>query len=210
MARVVLLLLLVAAATLVVALFFDFRGQRSDSRLAHLRSAFLHGSPLGGYSKPSQLREMVAFGGVLRLRVPGTWEEERQADAQVILRLDLAASRSLRLELRTLEYPGVVTVESLAQALGALKPEKERCLEVLPNGTVLMKSLEAIRGGGEARAGFQWHLGSPLPPHRARVAVFTLTVEFARAADVVAQSDVATLEREIRSAVLSSDAGSSA
>jgi hypothetical protein len=71
---------------------------------------------------------------------------------------------------------------------------------VLANGNVLMKTVDATRSGGVEQVVYSWRLGRAVPPRGARIAVFRLSLPIETAPDVIAQSDLATVDREVRSA----------
>jgi len=201
MARALLLVLLVTLAALLVAALFRDRRGRGSQQTAALRSAFLHGAPLAAPVRPPSLTEVVA-GGWLRFRVPGTWKQEGAAGGALVFRDRSAESRTLRLELHTASWPDTVDEAAVAASFRGSLPEKDRSVEPLPNGNVLLKWLEPAREGGRDFVVYRWRLGRPRPPHEVRIAAFSLEVEAERARDVVVQADLAAIEREIRDAAL--------
>jgi hypothetical protein len=195
----VLLLLFAAAGTLVLALLRD-RRHRQSQLLAKLRSAFLHGAPLAAPVRAASLREIAAPGGQLRFRLPETWVEESGAKGGLSFRDRSTEGRTLRLELQTSTWPEPVDAATVAATFGQTLPEKERSIEPLSNGNVLMRWLEESRDGSRELAVYRWRLGRPLPPHEVRIALFSLAVAAEQARDVVVQADLASIEREIRNA----------
>src|SRR5262245_45069251 len=108
MVRALLLVALVLlAAFLLQALLRDRQG-RLAQQAAALRSAFLHGTPLAAPVRQPNLTEVVAGGGWLRFRVPGTWLQEAAAGGAMVFRDRSAQSRTLRLELQTASWPETV------------------------------------------------------------------------------------------------------
>ena len=195
MALLILLLLLVLAGALVVALFFDHRGRR-DGRFERLRQAFLHGTPLQGHSRPVSLAEFAHPGG-LRFRAPASWTIDR-LEAERARPHVPGEGRRVQVEVVDLEGSG-----SVADALKRIPIDGERSVEELPNGHVLMKSLEAVRGAGVPLASYTWRLGRVAPRGGLQLAVFRLRLTLEDAAEVIGQVDLGTLEREIREATFS-------
>jgi hypothetical protein len=193
MARFVLLVLLVIAGALVVALFLDHRGRR-DARFDRLRQAFLHGVPLQGSAHPASLAA-VAHPEGLRFRTPGSWAIALRPGGDTGPPPD--GRRCVEVEVVRLQ--GTAT-GSLADALKAIPTEGERSVEALANGHVLMKSLESGHGAGGPLASYTWRLGRPVPGGGLQLAVFRLSLPVETAAEVIAQADLATLEREVREA----------
>jgi hypothetical protein len=201
MVRLVLILLLVIAGVLVVALLRDQRGRRGE-RIDRLRWAFLHGTPLAGYSRGGALEEYAHRGG-MRFRIPASWiveTEERSPPAAAP-----SSGRRLRVEVHQLEGPPGGGTDGVVQALKGLKPEGEQSIEVLANGNVLMKTVDATRSEGVEQVVYSWRLGRAVPPGGARIAVFRLSLPVETAPDVIAQSDLATVDREVRSATFAEE-----
>jgi hypothetical protein len=194
MVRFVVLLLLFVAGALVVALFFDHRGRR-DARVDRLRHAFLHGAPLAGTSRPAALTEVVHPGG-LRFRAPASWTVDIVDDARVATpAAPPAGSRRIAVEVVTLEGAA-----SPADVLKSLVVDGERAVHVLANGHALMKSVETVEGPGGLVASYTWRLGRAADGGRLQLAVFRLPLPVEGAADVIAQADLGTLDREVRDA----------
>jgi hypothetical protein len=201
MARFILLLLLVIAGALVIALFFDRRGRR-DAVIDRLRWAFLHGTPLAGYSRAAALKEFVHPGG-LRFRAPGSWTVEL-ADGDRAGPAGVADSgRRVAVEVLRLDRPATGGTESVVDALKSLAVDGERSIEVLRSGIVLMKTLEPAHDERGLLASYAWRLARPAPRGGVQIAVLRLRLPVAGAADVIAQSDLATLDREVREATFS-------
>lgn len=195
MARFVLLLLLTLAGALVIALVFD-RKSRRDARFDRLRWAFLHGTPLAGYSRAASLVEFVHPGG-LRFRAPASWTIEMVDGERTISAGAGDGGRRVRLEVLQLEGPAS---GSAVEALKNMKAEGERSVEVLPSGHVLMKSVDAVRETRGIFASYTWRLGRAESGRRLELAVFHLRVSVEAAAEVIAQSDLAILDRAVRDA----------
>lgn len=200
MLRFLFPLLLAVAGALVLALFRD-RREREQRRLASLRGSFLHGSPLGGFSPPRGLAELVAPGDVLHFRLPFAWSGGFEDPATASF--DCGSGRRLRLDLLTLEAPQA-SRQTLLDSLGALKPEPERSLESLPNDSLLLKYLETRGQAPHQRIVFCWHLARLLPSRQAQMAVFAFAVPAGQAGEVFVQADLALLDREVRAARLGS------
>jgi hypothetical protein len=201
MARFVLVLLLVAAGALVIALFFDLRGRR-DARFDRLRQSFLHGLPLQGYSRPASLVEIVHPKGVT-FRAPGAWTVDMREGPPAPAAVP-DGGRCVEIEVLHLEgHPS----GSLTDALKSLPAEGGQAVEELPNGHVLMKTVEPTRGPQGLLATYTWRLGHATPGHGFQLAVFRLRLPVETAAEVIAQVDLATLEREVREATFSESTG---
>jgi len=193
-----LILLLVIAAALVIALVWDQRGRR-DARIARLRWAFVHGTPPAGYGRPANLEPVVHPGG-LTFRAPTSWTidvgERRTSDDPAP-----GVARRVHVELIRLEAQGSSGTESVTSAMKTLETTGDSSLEVLANGNVLMKALERSRK--DLIASYVWRLGHARPPRGIQIAIFRLGFPVEAAAEVIAQSDLATLDREVREAAFS-------
>ena len=193
MARFVLVVLLVMVGALVVALYFDHRGKR-DALFDHLRSAFLHGAPLAGYSRAAAVVEVVHPRG-LRFRAPASWTiamaEERGPASSAP-----AGGRHVRVEVLDLEgrVPG-----SLQDAVARLAARGPRSVEDLPGGRALVKSVDPVRGRDGLLASYVFRLGRATPGGL-QVASFIMALPAETAAEVIPQSDLAILDRAVREA----------
>ena len=194
-----LVLLLVVAAALVVALLRDHR-RRRDERIDHLRWTFLHGQPLAGHARAAALTEFVHPSG-MRFRAPASWSM-RMGDTAVA---PAGASRVVEVEIVRLDAPAGIAAggDAVAAALRALKVEGERSVEALPSGNVLMKAVESAGDGKAAVAVYVWRLGHACAGGGIDLAVFRVRVGVEAAAEVIVQSDLAVLDREIRAATFS-------
>lgn len=198
MPRILILACLVLSAGALVRALLRDRGQRQRDRLAGLRASFLHGAPIGLDVRPPGLREAL-YRGLVRFHVPASWVEEG-ASSGGIAYFNPSRAWTLRVELVSIQREGTVDTDAVAAALGSLKPDLERTVEILASGLVLMKCLDAAREDGHELLHYSWRLGQPLSEGRARIALFTLSAPESRGEDVVLRSDLSTLEREIRAA----------
>lgn len=197
MARLILLLLIVTAGALIVALFFDRRGRR-EGAIDGLRWAFVHGTPAARHPRTASLTDIVHPGGV-RFRVPASWEVEMLPGHREIPDGPRRGGRRVHVEVMRLEGPGAPAAASAVAALQGLAVEGERSVEVLPNGHALMKTLEVVRGE-RIIASYAWRLARISPRQGVQLAVFRIPLTLEAAAEVIAQSDLATMDREVREA----------
>jgi hypothetical protein len=197
MARlVVLLVFVVIAVALVVALFRDHR-QRRDERLDRLRWTFLHGQPLAGHAQAAALSAFVHPAGA-RFRAPGSWSV-RTGEAAAA-----PAGAGRRVEMEVLRLDAVAgSIDLVATAMRGVTVEGERSVETLANGNVLMKAVSSSRDQKVALAVYTWWLGRARTEGGIEVAVFRVRVPVEAAAEVIVQSDLAVLDREIRAAAFS-------
>lgn len=193
MARFVLLLLLLLAGALMIALVFDHRGRR-DARIDRLRAAFLHGRPLAAHSRAASLVEFVHPRG-LRFRAPASWTIEMVDGERTVTVGAMAGGRRVRVEVLRLAGQA-----SAVEALKSQEAESERSVEVLPSGHALMKSIDTVRDTRGVLASYTWRLGCEESGRRLEIAVFRLRLSVESAGEVIEQSDLATLDREVREA----------
>ena len=195
MARFVLLLLLLLAGALMIALVFDHRGRR-EARIDRLRSAFLHGRPLAGHSRAASLVEFVHPRG-MRFRAPASWTIEMVDGERTVTMGAAAGGRRVRVEVLRLEgQPSGSAVD----ALKSQEAEGERSVEVLPSGHALMKSIDTVRDTHGVVASYTWRLVREESGRRLEIAVFRLRLSVESAGEVIEQSDLTTLDREVREA----------
>jgi hypothetical protein len=201
MARFVLVLLLVILGALVIALVFDHRGRR-DERIDRLRWAFLHGTPLAGHSRPAATAEVVHPAG-MRFRAPASWAIEMMENGSAIVAGAPNGDRRIAVEVLILENTAR-SGQDVVAALKGVARQGEHAIDALPNGHVLMKTVAPVGG---LLASYEWRLGRAVPPGGVQIAVFRLRLAIDRAAEVIAQSDLATLDRAVREATFD-DGGS--
>ena len=64
-----------------------------------------------------------------------------------------------------------------------------------------MKTLEVIRGEGTVTASYAWRLARTSSHEGVQLAIFRIPLPADAAADVIARSDLATMDREVREAM---------
>ena len=198
MARLILLLLVVTAGALVIALLFDRRGRR-EAAIDGLRWAFVHGTPPARYTHPATLAHFEHPGGV-RFRAPAAWDVQMARGDREFSAPPPGDARRVVVAVMRLEPTGASTDASAVGALNGLAVESERSVEVLPNGNALMKTLEVVRGERGASASYAWRLARTSSARGVQLAVFRIDLPLDAATDVIAQSDLATMDREVREA----------
>lgn len=77
---------------------------------------------------------------------------------------------------------------------------RERSVELLPGGHALMKSVDSVRDARGFLASYTWRLGRAESGRHWDLAVFRLRLPLEAAGEVIAQADLATLDREVREA----------
>jgi hypothetical protein len=197
MARFLFILLLVLAGAVATALVFDHRSKRT-ARVTRLRSAFLHGTPLGGFATSTEMRDVQV--GELRFRVPRRWRDGPSGGEQAVFQVGGPGSPTLLVRLWCLDGAGAADAAALQAVLRGLRPGRESAVQELAGGAVLLKCLEPTREAGADGVAYEWHLGRAALPNRVQVAQFTLVVTLPAADELTVQSDVSLLEREVRAA----------
>ena len=96
----------------------------------------------------------------------------------------------------------VAAPAGLRALLQARAGEEATTIEDLPEGRVLLRSLDVSREDGRDVVIFRWLFAAPLPPSEARLATFTFSVPEKTALDPLTRDVVAMLDLEIRSARL--------
>jgi hypothetical protein len=197
MVRLIVVLALVGiASALVVALLRD-RGERRDEAMDRLRWSFLHGRPLGGRPSSAALTEFAHPSG-LSVRLPGSWKV--QADGAALP--PAGPSRVVELEvLRPDASAG--GIDRVATALRGLRIDGERAVETLAGGDIVMKAVEPSGEAKAVTAVYTWWLGHARTDGGIDIAVFRMRVPVEAAPEVIVQSDLAVLDREVRAATFS-------
>lgn len=198
-----LLIVLALAGSFAIWLYLERRARAAGrDRLARARAAFLHAPPDDAAEEGLGSREVGDRGGRVRFRVPSGWREEHQPDGTAVFHDPASRERVLRLSVLSMERPGRARTEDLAFDLGSLRPRAESALSTLPDGSLLLKHVDAAAGDGRALVLYTWQLGRSLDEDRACLAVFTLTVPAETALDVLTADDVRRVERAVRAATV--------
>jgi hypothetical protein len=145
------------------------------------------------------MRDVVA-GGLLRFRVPTRWREEPRTGDSLVFQTGGPASPVLRVHVSTLDGPQAADATAVQDVLRGLRPGRETVIQAPPGGPAILKCVEAVRETGRDQAAYEWHLAEALPPRQVRLARFRLTVPMESADELIVQSDVSLLDREVRAA----------
>jgi hypothetical protein len=194
MIRLLLLLLVLAAGSIALARLVE---RRRRERLAHVRASFLVGVPAAREHGPA-FKDVALRGGAVRLRLPRHWAEEYPDEDHASFRDPVNPQRVLRLAATA----ACAAPDGLRALLQARAGEQATTLDELAEGCLLLRSLDATREDGRDVVVFQWLSAAPLPPARARLASFRLSVPEPAALDPLTRDVDAMLDSEIRSARL--------
>ena len=153
--------------------------------------------------------QQMNFRNTVAFNIPDDWVEDVDLDDEAGLYYeDMADAGILRLSFSTAQNPNPVTSELLAQVLDAMSNSKTKKLEVLKNGnTLLSYTTKERQEDGSLDILYVWIVGNPLPPHHARIANFSYTVEAVNVLSAKTQNAVTMLEHSIRNAEFASDQG---
>jgi len=192
--RLLLLLLVLATGSVYLVRFVE---RLRRERLAQVRAAFLVDVRAPRDRDPEH-KGAVLRGGAVRMRLPRHWAEEYPDEDHASFRDPGSPQRVLRVA-----SVGVAAAPAgLRALLQARAGEEATTIEDLPEGRVLLRSLDASREDGRDVVMFCWLIASPLRPSEARLATFTLSVPEKTALDPLTRDVVAMLDLEIRSARL--------
>lgn len=152
--------------------------------------------------------QQMNYRNAVTFAIPDDWVEDVDLDDESGLYYeDVEDAGILRLSLSTMQNPNPVTSELLAQALDAMSNSKTKKLEILPNGNALLSYTTKERQENGLHIIYVWIMGNPLPPHRARIANFSYTIEAAAALSAKTQNAVTMLERSLRNAEFAVESG---
>lgn len=142
-----------------------------------------------------KLKDVTLADRQLRLRVPADWTETQEADGGVAFHDEKHDQGTLRVKVMTFTTEDDLGGLSALEELRAIEAEPGQTLEGLPSGNALRFHQESADAGSAQAAILVWLLASIDPPHRMRLAVFSLTAR-APVDPAVAKA----LEAEIRNA----------
>jgi hypothetical protein len=186
-----LVLVLVAGAAYVVHLV----ERRRREWLAHVRAAFLVGVPVPREPDPA-FRDAALRSGAVRIRLPPHWAEAYPDPDHASFHDPGNPQRVLRVTSTVVEA-GPTGPRALLQARGG---HQAATVEDLPDGRLLLRSLEARREDGRDAVVYEWLCAAPRPSSRACLASFRFSVPEKLALDPVTRDLVAMLDHQVRSA----------
>jgi hypothetical protein len=135
-------------------------------------------------------------GGIVRFRIPASWEEEDDEEQGGTFH-DEEEPGILRLTVLTIATKGKNPAASTERLLQQRSEEQGVQLQRLDNGNALIHYRKEIEEEDEPLTIWYWEILGLLPPRHARLAVFSFTVEREEANDEDIQELVATLNREL-------------
>jgi hypothetical protein len=146
------------------------------------------------------LKEVTSPDGALAFRVPAHWREEAETDGTRTFFDAGADTGVLRVKLFTFTSEQQVGPGVARQQLEAMDPAPGQKLEMLPTGAALRTHREEADGPGDRSVMHLWLLAREDPPHRLRLAVFSLSVPATRSLDLDTRRVIQSLDREVRAA----------
>jgi len=141
-----------------------------------------------------KLKDVACADGQLRFRIPAGWTEVREGDGEVAYYDETLDQGTLRVKLSTFTTEDDLRGHRALDELAALEAEPGQTLEELPDGSALRFHREEIERAGERTVFHVWLLANLDPPHRMRLAIFSLMVR----ATEERQELLAVLDTEIR------------
>jgi hypothetical protein len=194
MIRLLLLLFVMAAGSVWLVRLVE---KRRRERLAQVRAAFLVSVPAARDHGPA-VKDVAVRSAALRMRLPRHWAEEYPDEDNASFRDPGSPQRVLRVACVAV----AASPAGLRARLQARAGEEATTIEDLPEGRVLLRSLDASREDGRDVVVFRWLSAAALPPSQARLATFTLSVPEKTALDPLTRDLVTMLDLEVRSARL--------
>jgi hypothetical protein len=135
-------------------------------------------------------------GGIVRFRIPASWKEEDDEESGGTF-YDEEDPGTLRLTVLTITAKGNNPAATTERLLQRRSEDQGVPLQRLDNGNVLIHYRKEIEEEDEPLTIWYWEVLGLLPPRKARLAVFSFTVEREDADDEDIQELVATLNREL-------------
>jgi hypothetical protein len=146
------------------------------------------------------LKDVVTPDGALAFRVPAHWRETVEPDGTRAFYDGAAETGVLRVKLFTFTSQQHVDPGVARQQLEDMDPAPGQRLETLPSGASLRTHREESGGGSQRTVMHLWILAREDPPHRLRLAVFSLSVPGASALDLESRRVFREVDREVRAA----------
>jgi hypothetical protein len=146
------------------------------------------------------LREVVSPDGVLSFRIPAHWRQADEPDDTLAFFDGAAETGVLRVRLFTFTSPQRVGPGVAREQLAAMDPAPGQRLETLPTGASLRTHREEAEASGERTVMHLWILAREDPPHRLRLAVFSLSLPGASVLDLKSRRVFREVDRQVRAA----------
>lgn len=147
-------------------------------------------------------RQVASPDAALSFRIPSHWQEADEPDGTLTYYDADADTGLLRVKLFTFTSEQRVEPGTARDQLASMDPAPGQRLETLPNGAALRTHREEAEADGQRTIMHLWLLAREDPPHRLRLAVFSLSVPGSRALDLNTRRVVKDLDREVRAARL--------
>jgi hypothetical protein len=141
----------------------------------------------------TEKKEVIYRGGVVRFAIPRHWVEEYEPEGGGTYYANEPGSGTLRLNVLTLAGKGTVDESALLSVL-----RRYGSPESLGASKAVVQYIQATSEDGVAITLFHWQVAGALPPRHIRLAIFSYTVETARAEDPRIQDEVRMLDEVIR------------
>src|SRR3954452_11880140 len=145
-------------------------------------------------------KEITSPDGALAFRVPAHCREGQEADGTRPFHDPGADTGVLRVKLFPFTSEQRVTSGVARQQLASMDPAPGQRIEALPSGAIMRSHREEAEAAGERTVIHLWLLAKEDPPHRLRLAVFSLSLPAAGAVDLGTRRVVKDLDREVRAA----------
>jgi hypothetical protein len=152
----------------------------------------------------ASLKTINYRGGVIRFRIPASWNEEYEKAGGGTFYAPGDKSGTLRLNVLTFQAPPDKPVDSsTARQVLALEAEKHG-VEVTPlmHGVAMVRFDEPTEENGEALNIRYWQIAQVLPPVDIRLVIFSYTLLVSQLSSATSVAELAMLDREITAAEL--------
>ncbi len=161
---------------------------------------------------PPVMKTIAYRGGVVTFRIPAHWREKYTDDEGGMFYPLHPGSGILRLTILTVTAPRELqsdsAVDIVQSFVRAMKSDGvEGTTQVRKDGNAVFKYEQAGSERGANLEIFYWIVANPLPPRRARVAIFSYTILARRRNQPRVRRDLEMLEAEIEAAVFSPEPG---
>lgn len=146
------------------------------------------------------MKEIVYRGGMIRFRLPDSWQEEQYEDGGGVFYDGDPATGTLNLNLTTMTRKEPVTADVLPDVVSVAAEPGDPPAERLPNGNMARRYERRDDGDGAPIHITHWLVASAAPPDTVRLATFGYAIPAGSAGSPAHQAVVAMLDAEIRAA----------
>lgn len=147
-------------------------------------------------------------GGIVKFRIPDTWEEEYEDEGGGTFYDDTDDSGILRLNILTFRSKSQLGANAAVESLQDEARSYSTEVEALPDqNSAIISYRQTSRDDGEDLVIYYWHIANIVPPYHCRIAIFSYCILAQREHEPAMIKELAMLNKSLRECVFSEELG---